>query len=88
MAGPRRSQPEAPWPPTSGTELKPEIAKLEENTEVRTVAGPRLLTQSEVPPSSAEESTSWFEKHLRSRDAALRENFLADLEAKKRGVTA
>ena len=51
------------------------------------MAGPRLLTQPEAPPSAAEESTSWFEKQFRTQNAALREKFLKDVEAKRRGVT-
>ena len=71
---------------TSATKAQPEISSLEENTEARAVAGPRLLTQPEAPPSAAEESTSWFEKQFRTQNAALREKGLTDLEAKKRGV--
>ena len=51
------------------------------------MAGPRLVTQPEARPSATEESTSRFEKHFRTQNAALREKFLTDLEAKKRGVT-
>ena len=87
MAEPRVNHSEAPLPVTVGTELQPETSSLEENTEARVVAGPRLLTQPEAPPSAAEGSTSWFEKQFRSQNAALLENFLTDLEAKKRGVT-
>ena len=71
---------------TSATKAQPEISRLEENTEARVEAGTRLLTQPRAPPSAAEESTSRFEKQFRTQNAALREKFLTDLEAKKRGV--
>ena len=50
------------------------------------MAGPRLINQPEAPPFSAEESTSWFEKEFRSHNAAVREKFFTELEAKEPGV--
>ena len=51
------------------------------------MAGPRLLTQLEPLSAASGELTSWFETKCRSQNAALREKFLTDLGAKKRGVT-
>ena len=45
-----------------------------------------MLTQPEAPPSAAEESTPRFDKQFRTQNAALREKFLTDHEARKRGV--
>ena len=67
MAGPRPNWPEASLSMTSATKAQPEISSLEENTEARVVAGPRLLTQPEAPPPAAEESTSRFEKQFRTK---------------------